>query len=158
MRLTLVGAGISALFLSFSQFLAIQFNLSQELTFWFLGGVSVISWAQLKIVVPIFLGAFALAILISPSVTILRFGDDANNWFGAKSAAYSVVCQYNDFAFIRIVCGASWLGQFCWFGGASCDANSFWRKLPALDSVLGVRWCAPRFGGRFNRSNGESAF
>ena len=47
MRLTLVGAGISAL-LSFSQFLAIQFNLSQELTFWFLGGVSVISWAQLK--------------------------------------------------------------------------------------------------------------
>ena len=29
----------------------------------------------IKIVVPIFLGAFALAILISPSVTILRFGD-----------------------------------------------------------------------------------
>ena len=82
MRLTLVGAGISALFLSFSQFLAIQFNLSQELTFWFLGGVSVISWAQLKIVVPIFLGAFALAILISPSVTILRFGDDATIGLG----------------------------------------------------------------------------
>lgn len=76
------GAGISALFLSFSQFLAIQFNLSQELTFWFLGGVSVISWAQLKIVVPIFLGAFALAILISPSVTILRFGDDATIGLG----------------------------------------------------------------------------
>ena len=47
MRLTLVEL-VLVPFLSFSQFLAIQFNLSQELTFWFLGGVSVISWAQLK--------------------------------------------------------------------------------------------------------------
>ncbi len=159
MRLTLVGAGISALFLSFSQFLAIQFNLSQELTFWFLGGVSVISWAQLKIVVPIFLGAFALAILISPSVTILRFGDDATIGLGRRNPQ-----RIRLFASITILLlsglsvALAWLGQFCWFGGASCDANSFWRKLPALDSVLSVRRCAPRFGGRFNRSNGESAF
>lgn len=84
LRLTLVGAGISALFLSFSQFIAIHFNLSQDLTFWSLGGVSAISWAQLKIVFPAFVFAMLLAVLYSSSVTILRFGDDTAINLGKK--------------------------------------------------------------------------
>ena len=44
--------------------------------------MSALFLGTIKIVVPIFLGAFALAILISPSVTILRFGDDATIGLG----------------------------------------------------------------------------
>lgn len=77
LRLTLVGAGISALFLSFSQLIAIQFNLNQELAFWTVGGVSIISWTQLKILLFPFLFAMILAISYGSSITMLRFGDDA---------------------------------------------------------------------------------
>lgn len=83
-RLTLAGAGISALFLSLSQFIALQFNLSQDLTFWSLGGVSVITWAQLKVTLPIFILALLTAVLYSSSVTILRFGDDTAISLGKK--------------------------------------------------------------------------
>lgn len=75
-RLVLAGAGISALFISISQFIALQFNLSQDITFWSLGGVSAISWKQLQVAAPFFLLALLLAISFSSSVTILRFGDD----------------------------------------------------------------------------------
>ncbi|MBP1046598.1 iron ABC transporter permease [Enterococcus sp. BWM-S5] len=75
-RLVLAGAGISALFISISQFIALQFNLSQDITFWSLGGVSAISWKQLQVAAPFFLLALLLAIGFSSSVTILRFGDD----------------------------------------------------------------------------------
>lgn len=76
-RLVLAGAGISGLFISLSQFIALQFNLSQDITFWSLGGVSAISWKQLQVAVPFFLFALLLALVYSSSVTILRFGDDA---------------------------------------------------------------------------------
>ncbi|MBL1230285.1 iron ABC transporter permease [Enterococcus sp. BWB1-3] len=75
-RLTLAGAGISALFISISQFIALWFNLSQDITFWSLGGVSVISWKQLQFAAPIFLLAIAASLFYSSSVTVLRFGDD----------------------------------------------------------------------------------
>ncbi|MHC5216697.1 FecCD family ABC transporter permease [Enterococcus sp. LJL128] len=75
-RLTLAGAGISALFISLSQFIALQFNLSQDITFWSLGGISAISWQQLKLVAPIFIASVAASFFFSSSVTILRFGDD----------------------------------------------------------------------------------
>lgn len=75
-RLVLAGAGISALFISLSQFIALQFNLSQDITFWSMGGISAISWKQLQVAAPFFLFALFLALGYSSSVTILRFGDD----------------------------------------------------------------------------------
>lgn len=83
-RLVLAGAGISALFISLSQFIALQFNLSQDITFWSLGGISAISWKQLQVAVPFFVLALLLAIVYSSSVTILRFGDDTAISLGKK--------------------------------------------------------------------------
>ena len=84
LRLTLAGAGISALFIACSQAIALQFDLSQDLVFWSIGGISVISWSQLRLIVPFFLAALCLAILNSPAVTILRFGDDTAISLGKK--------------------------------------------------------------------------
>ncbi|WP_170924803.1 FecCD family ABC transporter permease [Candidatus Enterococcus clewellii] len=83
-RLVLAGAGISALFISLSQFIALQFNLSQDITFWSMGGVSAISWKQLQVAAPFFLIALLLALGYSSSVTILRFGDDTAVSLGKK--------------------------------------------------------------------------
>lgn len=77
LRMTLVGAGISALFVALSQALALQFDLGQDLLFWTLGGVAVITWSQLQVAAPIFMVALLLAVMNASSVTILRFGDEA---------------------------------------------------------------------------------
>lgn len=76
-RLTLAGAGISALFVSLSQAVAIQFNLSQDITYWSIGGVSSITWQQFRFILPFFIAATGAALLYSSAVTLLRFGDDA---------------------------------------------------------------------------------
>lgn len=84
LRLTLAGAGISALFIACSQAIALQFNLGQELTFWSIGGVSAISWSQFKLIIPFFIVAVIVAIINSPAITILRFGDDTAISLGKK--------------------------------------------------------------------------
>ncbi|MGX7197126.1 FecCD family ABC transporter permease [Enterococcus olivae] len=84
LRLTLAGAGISALFIACSQAVALQFNLNRDITFWSIGGISAISWSQLRLVLPFFLIALIAAILNSPAITILRFGDDTAISLGKK--------------------------------------------------------------------------
>lgn len=77
LRITLVGAGVSSLFVALSQALALQFDLGQNLIFWTLGGVSVISWSQLKIAIPLVLFGLCVAFWNSSTITVLRFGDEA---------------------------------------------------------------------------------
>ena len=84
LRLTLAGAGISSLFIAGSQAIALQFNLSQDITFWSVGGISAISWSQLRLIVPFFAVALIAAIINSPAITILRFGDDTAISLGKK--------------------------------------------------------------------------
>ncbi len=111
-----------------------------------------------KIVVPIFLGAFALAVLISPSVTILRFGDDATIGLGRNPQRIRLFASITILLLsglsVALVGSVSFVGLVVPHVMRTVSGE----KLPALDSVLSVRRCAPRFGGRFNRSNGESAF
>ncbi|MBC6168000.1 iron ABC transporter permease, partial [Listeria booriae] len=59
-----------------SEGIAIYFKLSQDLAFWFAGGVAGVKWSQIAVVWPWLLGALFAAILISKSVTILSLGDD----------------------------------------------------------------------------------
>lgn len=91
LRLTLAGAGISALFIAASQAIALQFNLSQDITFWSIGGISAISWSQLRLIAPFFLCALLLAIINSPAITILRFGDDTAISLGKKPQRTRIV-------------------------------------------------------------------
>lgn len=76
-RVTLIGAGMSALFVACSQLIALLFNLNQDLVFWTLGGISAVTWQQLRLVSPFFVLAMFLTFRNGASVTILRFGDDA---------------------------------------------------------------------------------
>jgi iron complex transport system permease protein len=76
MRLTISGAVIAALLHSLSTGVAIYFDLSQDLAFWFAGGVAGIKWGYLNLLVPVILITIILAIIIGRSVSLISMGDD----------------------------------------------------------------------------------
>src|SRR5690606_31889446 len=57
-RLVLAGAAVSALLTSLSEGIAIYFNLSQDLAFWYAGGVAGVQWLQIKYMLPWIIAGF----------------------------------------------------------------------------------------------------
>lgn len=53
LKVTLAGAVVGALLHSLSTGVAIYYDLSQDLAFWYAGGVSGIKWAHLQVLVPV---------------------------------------------------------------------------------------------------------
>lgn len=86
MRLVLAGAAVSALLLALSQGIAIYYNVSQDIMFWTVGGVSGSTWEQVKIMIPFILSALLGAVLLSRSVTILSLGDEVSRGLGLNTA------------------------------------------------------------------------
>lgn len=60
MRLTVSGAVIAALLHSLSAGIAIYYDLSQDLAFWYAGGVAGVKWEHLKVLVPVILITISL--------------------------------------------------------------------------------------------------
>ncbi|MBC1499494.1 iron ABC transporter permease [Listeria weihenstephanensis] len=75
-RLVLAGAAVASLLTALSEGIAIYFKLSQDLAFWFAGGVAGVTWTQVAVVWPWLIGSLFAAVLMSKSVTILSLGDD----------------------------------------------------------------------------------
>lgn len=76
-RLVLAGISISMLFGAFSQYLSIKYRLGYALAYWTAGGTSGAKWSELAIVFPFFIVGMIVALVISPSITVLNLGDDA---------------------------------------------------------------------------------
>lgn len=76
---------VSSLLTALSEGLAIYFQLSQDLAFWYAGGVAGVKWSQLAAIWPWLLGALIAAILLSKSITILSLGDDIAVGLGEKT-------------------------------------------------------------------------
>jgi iron complex transport system permease protein len=55
LRLTIAGAVVAAILHSLSTGIAIYFDLSQDLAFWYAGGVAGVNWEHLRILTPIVL-------------------------------------------------------------------------------------------------------
>lgn len=85
LRLVLAGAAVSALFTSLSEGIAIHFQLSQELAFWFAGGVAGVKWSQLKWLAPWLVSAFVMAFFLARSITLLSLGDEVATGLGQKT-------------------------------------------------------------------------
>lgn len=75
-RVVLAGTAINSLLVSLSQCIALYFNLSQDLAYWFFGGTANVSWNQLRIILPFFAISILGSILISGDITLLSFGDE----------------------------------------------------------------------------------
>lgn len=84
-RLILAGLSISMLFGALSQYLAINYNLGWALAFWTAGSTADAKWSELLLVSPFFIFGVLLALILSPSVTVLSLGEDVSNGLGIRS-------------------------------------------------------------------------
>lgn len=90
-RLVLSGISISMLFSAMSSFIAIKFNIGQQLSYWSSGGVASISMGDLLLVAPWFIMGMILAIILSPSITVLSLGEDVAKGLGQKTVLVKLV-------------------------------------------------------------------
>ncbi|HEF1901177.1 iron ABC transporter permease [Bacillus cereus] len=85
MRLTIAGAVMAALLHSLSSGVAIYYDLSQDLAFWYAGGVAGVKWEHLKFLVPIILITIIFAIVLGRSISLISMGDDVATNLGVKT-------------------------------------------------------------------------
>ncbi|PQZ57058.1 MULTISPECIES: iron ABC transporter permease [Bacillus] len=85
MRLTIAGAVMAALLHSLSSGIAIYYDLSQDLAFWFAGGVAGVKWEHLKFLVPIILITIVFATVLGRSISLISMGDDVATNLGVKT-------------------------------------------------------------------------
>lgn len=90
-RLILAGASVSLLFLALSQFIAITFNIGQQLTFWNVGGVAGVGFKELGFVSPWFIVALIGSILIAPSITVLTLGEEIAKGLGQNTYIVKII-------------------------------------------------------------------
>lgn len=80
--LTLAGAALSTLFSALSTGIALYFQVSQDLSFWFAGGLSGTKWLHVFILLPTVIIGLTLALWISRSLTILAMGEEVATGLG----------------------------------------------------------------------------
>ncbi|HDR3489453.1 FecCD family ABC transporter permease [Bacillus wiedmannii] len=85
MRLTIAGAVMAALLHSLSSGVAIYYDLSQDLAFWYAGGVAGVKWEHLKFLVPIILITILFATVIGRPISLISMGDDVATNLGVKT-------------------------------------------------------------------------
>ncbi|MCI2255634.1 iron ABC transporter permease [Domibacillus sp. PGB-M46] len=83
-RLTVAGAILAALFSSLSSGVAIYFDLSQDLAFWFAGGTAGIRWGHLTYLAPIILAAVLLSLSFARPLTLLSLGEETAAGLGGN--------------------------------------------------------------------------
>lgn len=84
-RLVLAGMSISMLFGAFSTFIAIKYEIGQALDYWSAGGTASAKWGELAFIAPLFVVGLVCAIALSPSITILSFGEDVASGLGIRA-------------------------------------------------------------------------
>lgn len=85
MRLTIAGAVMAALLHSLSSGVAIYYDLSQDLAFWYAGGVAGVKWEHLKFLVPIIFITIVFATVLGRSISLILMGDDVATNLGVKT-------------------------------------------------------------------------
>ncbi|MCA0173887.1 FecCD family ABC transporter permease [Bacillus sp. RAR_GA_16] len=90
-RLVLAGAAVSALFTAVSEGIAIHFQLSQNLAFWFAGGTAGLKWPQIQLLLPWVIIALIVALLLSKSISLLSLGEDVAVGLGQRTGLIKVL-------------------------------------------------------------------
>ncbi len=85
-RLALAGAAVGAMLVAMSQGIALYFRISQDLAFWYTGGVAGVTWNQVDILWPWITAALIGGLLLSRAITILSLGDDVAAGLGQRTA------------------------------------------------------------------------
>ncbi|MFC5652300.1 FecCD family ABC transporter permease [Paenibacillus solisilvae] len=85
LRLTIAGAVVAAMLHSFSTGVAIYFDLSQDLAFWYAGGVAGVTWEHLRVLVPVIILTLVWSITMGRSITFLSLGEESAVSLGVRT-------------------------------------------------------------------------
>ena len=91
LKLTLAGTVIAAMLHSFTSGLAIYFELSQDLAFWYAGGVAGVEWPQLMAIAPILLIVLIGSFALGKPLSILAMGEDVATNLGINSKKIRII-------------------------------------------------------------------
>lgn len=91
LRLTVAGSVVAALLHSLSSGIAIYFELSQDLAFWYAGGLAGIKWMHLKWLTPVILLTLLWTPLLGRSISAMALGNDVASNLGIKTKRVQVI-------------------------------------------------------------------
>lgn len=103
MTLTLAGAAISSLFSALSTATALYFQVAQDVSFWFAGGLSGAKWLHVFVLLPSLTIGFLLALSISRHLTVLAMGDDVATGLGQSAGRVRITALFS----VVLLCGAA---------------------------------------------------
>ncbi|WP_413075725.1 MULTISPECIES: FecCD family ABC transporter permease [unclassified Shouchella] len=83
-KLALAGVTVGAFLSAISSGIAIHFNVAQDISFWFAGGLAGMSWTNIQMILPVAVGGLLLAFILSRSVTVLSLGEDVAKGLGQR--------------------------------------------------------------------------
>lgn len=93
LRLTVAGAVVAALLHSLSTGIAIYFELSQDLAFWYAGGLAGIKWMHLQWLVPVILLTLLWTPFLGRSISAMSLGHDVASNLGVKTKRIQVIAM-----------------------------------------------------------------
>ena len=73
--LILAGVALSSFFLRLVKYYLLQFDLNQDLAFWFIGGAANVTWTQLQVITPIYLVALFIILGLGKSFEFAGYGE-----------------------------------------------------------------------------------
>ena len=85
-RMVLSGMAISTLFSSITSGIVLKEGLTSEMLKYTAGSSANAIWMDVSVSAPFFLAGFALALMISRSLTVMNLGDDVSKGLGANTA------------------------------------------------------------------------
>ncbi|WP_258871627.1 FecCD family ABC transporter permease [Halobacillus trueperi] len=90
-KLALAGTAVGALLSAFSSGIAIHFEVAQDMSFWYAGGVAGTQWIQVQFVLPVVVIGGLIAIFIARSVTVLSLGENVAKGLGQRTTMVKVL-------------------------------------------------------------------
>ncbi len=90
-KLALAGTAVGALLSSFSSAIAIHYDVAQDISFWYAGGVAGVKWVSIQLLLPIAAFGLIMAFTIARSITVLSLGDDVAKGLGQRTAHVKVL-------------------------------------------------------------------
>jgi len=90
-KLALAGTAVGALLSALSSGIAIHYEVAQDMSFWYAGGVAGTQWISIKLIVPVAIIGFILAFIIARSITVLSLGDSVAKGLGQRTGVVKVI-------------------------------------------------------------------
>lgn len=84
-KLILAGTVISYLFGSLSSGIAIYYEISKDIAFFYAGGLSMVRWPSITLILPIGIASLLIAVFLSRSINVLSLGKDIATNLGQRT-------------------------------------------------------------------------